>query len=218
LCILGIGIQGLADAFLLMRYPFESKEAKELNIKIFETLYYGALEASCELAAEKGTYKTYQGSPVSKGVSILYFNRGMFYRQFQILQYDMWNVKPTNLWDWDELKAKIAKHGVRNSLLIAPMPTASTAQILGNNESIEPYTSNIYVRRVLSGEFVIVNPHLLRDLTARGLWDEDMQNEILANFGSVQVNVFKYLLNVTRIIVRKYICTFCRTSNVSPMI
>lgn len=167
---IGIGIQGLADAFLLMRYSFESKEAKELNIKIFETLYYGALEASCELAAEKGTYETYQGSPVSKG----------------ILQYDMWNVKPTNLWDWDELKAKIAKHGVRNSLLIAPMPTASTAQILGNNESIEPYTSNIYIRRVLSGEFVIVNPHLLRDLTARDLWDKDMQNEILANFGSVQ--------------------------------
>ncbi|KYN05745.1 PREDICTED: ribonucleoside-diphosphate reductase large subunit [Cyphomyrmex costatus] len=167
---IGIGIQGLADAFLLMRYPFESKEAKELNIKIFETLYYGALEASCELAAEKGTYETYQGSPVSKG----------------ILQYDMWNVKPTDLWDWCELKAKIAEHGIRNSLLIAPMPTASTAQILGNNESIEPYTSNIYVRRVLSGEFVIVNPHLLRDLTARNLWDEDMQNEILANFGSVQ--------------------------------
>ncbi|KAL0134317.1 hypothetical protein PUN28_001250 [Cardiocondyla obscurior] len=167
---IGIGIQGLADAFLLMRYPFESKEAKELNIKIFETLYYGALEASCELAEEKGTYETYQGSPVSKG----------------ILQYDMWNVKPTNLWDWDKLKEKIAKHGVRNSLLLAPMPTASTAQILGNNESIEAYTSNIYVRRVLSGEFVIVNPHLLRDLTAKGLWDEDMQNEILANFGSVQ--------------------------------
>ncbi|KAL6257905.1 hypothetical protein P5V15_011504 [Pogonomyrmex californicus] len=167
---IGIGIQGLADAFLLMRYPFESKEAKELNIKIFETLYYGALEASCELAAEKGTYKTYEGSPVSKG----------------ILQYDMWNVKPTALWNWNELKAKIAKHGVRNSLLIAPMPTASTAQILGNNESIEPYTSNIYIRRVLSGEFVIINPHLLRDLTARGLWDKDMHNEILANFGSVQ--------------------------------
>ncbi|KAL6430479.1 hypothetical protein ACFW04_007824 [Cataglyphis niger] len=167
---IGIGIQGLADAFLLMRYPFESKEAKELNIKIFETLYYGALEASCELAAKKGVYKTYEGSPVSKG----------------ILQYDMWNVKPTNLWDWNKLKEKIAKHGVRNSLLIAPMPTASTAQILGNNESIEPYTSNIYVRRVLSGEYVMVNPHLLRDLTARKLWDKDMENEILASFGSVQ--------------------------------
>jgi len=201
-CILGIGIQGLADAFLLMRYPFESKEAKELNIKIFETLYYGALEASCELAAEKGTYETYQGSPVSKGVSIYiliveYIGAQLNYNFFfQILQYDMWNVKPTNLWDWDELKVKIAKHGVRNSLLIAPMPTASTAQILGNNESIEPYTSNIYVRRVLSGEFIIVNPHLLRDLTSRGLWDEDMKNEILANFGSVQVNIFKYLLHI----------------------
>lgn len=114
----------------------------------------------------------------------------------QILQYDMWNVKPTDLWDWDALKAKITEHGVRNSLLIAPMPTASTAQILGNNESIEPYTSNIYIRRVLSGEFVIINPHLLRDLTAKGLWDKDMQNEILAHFGSVQVNAFKYLLNV----------------------
>lgn len=183
-----------------MRYPFESKEAKELNIKIFETLYYGALEASCELAEDKGTYETYEGSPVSKGVSLQYFVCSYLFQSgdrstvlhklcycFQILQYDMWNVKPTDLWDWDKLKAKIAKHGVRNSLLIAPMPTASTAQILGNNESIEPYTSNIYVRRVLSGEFVIINPHLLRDLTTRGLWDNDMQNEILANFGSVQV-------------------------------
>lgn len=167
---IGIGIQGLADAFLLMRYPFESEEAQKLNIQIFETLYYGALEASCELAEEKGTYETYEGSPVSKG----------------ILQYDMWNVIPTNLWDWTILKKKIAKHGVRNSLLIAPMPTASTAQILGNNESIEPYTSNIYTRRVLSGEFQVVNPHLLRDLTERDLWDEDMKNEIIANNGSIQ--------------------------------
>ncbi|XP_043583629.1 ribonucleoside-diphosphate reductase large subunit [Bombus pyrosoma] len=167
---IGIGIQGLADAFLLMRYPFESEEAQKLNIQIFETLYYGALEASCELAAEKGTYETYQGSPVSKG----------------ILQYDMWNVTPTDLWNWTILKEKIAKHGIRNSLLIAPMPTASTAQILGNNESIEPYTSNIYARRVLSGEFQIVNPHLLRDLTERDLWDENMKNEIIANNGSVQ--------------------------------
>ncbi|CAL7944871.1 unnamed protein product [Xylocopa violacea] len=167
---IGIGIQGLADAFLLMRYPFESEEAQKLNIQIFETLYYSALEASCELAEEKGTYETYEGSPVSKG----------------ILQYDMWNVTPTDLWDWASLKEKIAKHGVRNSLLIAPMPTASTAQILGNNESIEPYTSNIYTRRVLSGEFQVVNPHLLRDLTERDLWDEDMKNEIIANNGSIQ--------------------------------
>ncbi|KAJ8679445.1 hypothetical protein QAD02_015232 [Eretmocerus hayati] len=167
---IGIGIQGLADAFLLMRYPFESEEAQKLNIQIFETLYYGALEASCELAQEKGPYSTYEGSPVSKG----------------ILQYDMWNVTPTKLWDWSALKAKIAKHGVRNSLLLAPMPTASTAQILGNNESIEPYTSNFYTRRVLSGEFQVVNPHLLKDLTDRDLWDDDMKNEIIANNGSIQ--------------------------------
>ncbi|XP_053995363.1 ribonucleoside-diphosphate reductase large subunit [Hylaeus anthracinus] len=167
---IGIGIQGLADTFLLMRYAFESEEAQKLNIQIFETLYYSALEASCEIAMEKGTYETYKGSPVSKG----------------ILQYDMWNVTPTDLWDWKILKEKIAKYGVRNSLLIAPMPTASTAQILGNNESIEPYTSNIYTRRVLSGEFQVVNPHLLRDLTERDLWDEDMKNEIIANNGSIQ--------------------------------
>lgn len=125
---IGIGVQGLADAFILMRYPFESAEAQLLNKQIFETIYYGALEASCDLAKEQGPYETYEGSPVSKG----------------ILQYDMWNVTPTDLWDWNLLKENIAKYGIRNSLLIAPMPTASTAQILGNNESIEPYTSNIY--------------------------------------------------------------------------
>lgn len=166
----GIGIQGLADAFILMRMPFDSAEASLLNKQIFETIYYGALEASCEIAAIKGTYSTYQGCPVSKGV----------------LQYDMWDVTPTDLWDWAALKAKIAKHGVRNSLLLAPMPTASTAQILGNNESIEPYTSNIYTRRVLSGEFQIVNQHLINDLTDRGLWDDTMKNQILANLGSIQ--------------------------------
>ncbi|KAG8035728.1 hypothetical protein G9C98_001384 [Cotesia typhae] len=167
---MGIGVQGLADAFLLLRYPFESEEAQKLNIQIFETLYYGALEASCELAQEKGVYETYHGSPVSKG----------------ILQYDMWNVTPTDLWDWEKLKKKIAEFGIRNSLLIAPMPTASTAQILGNNESTEPYTTNVYARRVLSGEFQIVNPHLLKDLSERDLWDEKMKNEIIANNGSVQ--------------------------------
>ncbi|KAK2586983.1 hypothetical protein KPH14_010956 [Odynerus spinipes] len=167
---IGIGIQGLADAFLLMRFPFESEEAQKLNIQIFETLYYGALEASCEIAQEKGCYETYEGSPISKG----------------ILQYDMWGVTPTDLWNWEALKEKIAVHGVRNSLLIAPMPTASTAQILGNNESIEPYTNNIYVRRVLSGEFQIVNPHLLKDLIERNLWNEEMKNEIIANNGSIQ--------------------------------
>ncbi|ERL85458.1 ribonucleoside-diphosphate reductase large subunit [Dendroctonus ponderosae] len=167
---IGIGIQGLADAFILMRMPFDSPDAALLNKRIFETLYYGALEASCELAEELGTYSTYQGSPVSQG----------------ILQYDMWDVMPTDLWDWAALKAKIAKHGVRNSLLLAPMPTASTAQILGNNESVEPYTSNIYTRRVLSGEFQVVNQHLLKDLTERGLWDDTMKNQVIANHGSIQ--------------------------------
>ncbi|XP_067889092.1 ribonucleoside-diphosphate reductase large subunit isoform X2 [Heterodontus francisci] len=167
---IGIGVQGLADAFILMRYPFESEEAQKLNIQIFETIYYAALDASCDLAKELGPYESYQGCPVSKG----------------ILQYDMWNVTPTDLWDWKGLKEKIANYGVRNSLLLAPMPTASTAQILGNNESIEPYTSNIYTRRVLSGEFQIVNPHLLKDLTERGLWSEDMKNHIIAQNGSIQ--------------------------------
>uniref|UniRef100_A0A4W3GJS1 Ribonucleoside-diphosphate reductase n=1 Tax=Callorhinchus milii TaxID=7868 RepID=A0A4W3GJS1_CALMI len=167
---IGIGVQGLADTFIIMRFPFESEEAQKLNIQIFETMYYAALEASCDLAKELGTYETYEGSPVSKG----------------ILQYDMWNCTPTDLWDWKALKEKIAKYGVRNSLLISPMPTASTAQILGNNESIEPYTSNIYTRRVLSGEFQIVNPHLLKDLTERTLWDEDMKNQIISQNGSIQ--------------------------------
>uniref|UniRef100_A0AAY4CS44 Ribonucleoside-diphosphate reductase n=1 Tax=Denticeps clupeoides TaxID=299321 RepID=A0AAY4CS44_9TELE len=167
---IGIGVQGLADSFILMRFPFESPEAQLLNAQIFETIYYAALESSCELAAEFGPYQTYEGSPVSKG----------------ILQYDMWDRTPTDLWDWTALKEKIAKHGVRNSLLLAPMPTASTAQILGNNESIEPYTSNIYTRRVLSGEFQIVNPHLMKDLTERGLWNEDMKNQLIAQNGSIQ--------------------------------
>ncbi|KAI4462839.1 ribonucleoside-diphosphate reductase large chain [Holotrichia oblita] len=167
---IGIGIQGLADAFILLRMPYDSEEARKLNLQIFETLYYGALEASCELAEVEGPYSTYEGCPVSKG----------------ILQYDMWNVTPTDLWDWATLKAKIAKHGIRNSLLLAPMPTASTAQILGNNEAFEPYTSNIYTRRVLSGEFQVVNHHLLRDLTDRGLWDDCMKNQIIANCGSIQ--------------------------------
>ncbi|OCT96257.1 hypothetical protein XELAEV_18013932mg [Xenopus laevis] len=167
---IGIGVQGLADAFILMRYPFESEKAQMLNKQIFETIYYAALESSCELAKELGPYETYEGCPVSKG----------------ILQYDMWNVTPTDLWDWTALKEKIAKYGIRNSLLLAPMPTASTAQILGNNESIEPYTSNIYTRRVLSGEFQIVNPHLMKDLTEQGLWNEEMKNQIIANNGSIQ--------------------------------
>ncbi|XP_065205716.1 ribonucleoside-diphosphate reductase large subunit-like [Planococcus citri] len=167
---IGIGIQGLADLFIMMRLPYESETSQLLNQQIFETIYYGSLEASCELAKEKGPYETYEGSPVSKGV----------------LQYDMWNVTPTNLWDWAALKEKIKQYGVRNSLLLAPMPTASTAQILGNNESFEPYTSNMYTRRVLSGEFQVVNHHLLKDLVDRNLWDENMKNELILHNGSVQ--------------------------------
>ncbi|XP_014259672.1 ribonucleoside-diphosphate reductase large subunit [Cimex lectularius] len=167
---IGIGVQGLADTFILMRYPFESIQAQTLNKQIFETIYYGALEASCDLAEKLGPYETYDGSPVSKG----------------ILQYDMWGVTPSDLWDWNALKEKIAKHGVRNSLLIAPMPTASTAQILGNNESFEPYTTNIYTRRVLSGEFQVVNQHLLKDLVNLQLWNEEMKNSLIENGGSIQ--------------------------------
>ncbi|KAF7314628.1 Ribonucleoside-diphosphate reductase [Mycena kentingensis (nom. inval.)] len=167
---IGVGVQGLADVFLSLRMPFESAAAKELNIQIFETIYHGALEASCELAEIDGPYETYRGSPASLGE----------------LQYDMWGVTPSDLWDWAALKAKIAQHGLRNSLLTAPMPTASTSQILGNNECFEPYTSNIYTRRVLSGEFQVVNPWLLRDLVDRGIWNEDMKNMLIAHRGSVQ--------------------------------
>jgi len=167
---IGVGVQGLADAFLALRMPFESPEARELNKQIFETIYHAALTASCELAREQGTYSTYEGSPASQG----------------ILQYDMWNVKPSDLWDWDSLKAKIKEHGLRNSLLLAPMPTASTSQILGNNECFEPYTSNIYQRRVLAGEFQVVNPWLLKDLVDMGLWSDNMKNRIIAEGGSIQ--------------------------------
>jgi ribonucleoside-diphosphate reductase subunit M1 len=168
---IGIGVQGLADAFILMRYAFDSEEASVLNKQIFETIYYAALEASCEIAQLFGPYETYEGSPVSKG----------------ILQQDMWDVPdPESLWDWKQLREDIAKHGVRNSLLVAPMPTASTAQILGNNESIEPYTSNIYTRRVLSGEFQVVNSHLMNDLASLGLWNSEMKQKIIAHNGSVQ--------------------------------
>ncbi|KYN30981.1 Ribonucleoside-diphosphate reductase large subunit, partial [Trachymyrmex septentrionalis] len=167
---IGIGIQGLADAFILMRYPFESKEANELNVQIFETLYYGALEASCEIATEKGPYESYKGSPISEG----------------ILQFDMWRVKPTNLWDWDILKAKIATHGLRNSLLIAQMSDAFMAQMLENNMSVEPYMSNIYTIHALSKQFSIIKPRLLRDLIEKSLWDENMCNKIILNGGSIQ--------------------------------
>ena len=166
----GLGVSGLADAFLALRLPFDSPEARQLNIQIFETIYHAALESSCEIAAKLGPYETYEGSPVSKGE----------------LQYDMWGVTPTDLWDWDGLKAKIGKHGVRNSLLVAPMPTASTSQIMGFNECFEPYTSNIYSRRVLAGEFQVVNPWLLKDLVDQGLWSDNMKNRIIADGGSIQ--------------------------------
>ena len=166
----GLGIQGLADAFILMRYPFESEQAKQLNKDIFETIYFAALTASMELAKVHGPYETFRGSPISQG----------------IFQFDMWNVSPSDRWNWNQLKQDILKYGVYNSLLIAPMPTASTSQILGNNECFEPYTSNIYTRRVLSGEFQIVNHHLLLDLTDMGLWNDVLRNKIIAHNGSIQ--------------------------------
>ena len=167
---IGLGVQGLADVFILLRLPFESELAKMLNKNIFETIYFAAMTASKDLAIEQGAYETFAGSPLSKG-------------QFQ---FDLWNVQPSNRHDWDALRAEVMKHGVRNSLLVAPMPTASTSQILGNNECFEPYTSNIYVRRVLSGEFIIVNKHLLKDLVQLGLWNDAMKNKIIAANGSIQ--------------------------------
>ena len=153
-----------------MDLPFDDPQARTLNKQIFETIYHGAVEASCELAEKFGYYETYPGSPISQGK----------------LQFDLWGVTPSNLYDWDRLKGKIAQFGVRNSLLLAPMPTASTAQILGNNESIEPYTTNIYIRRVLSGEFQVVNSHLLERLVSLGLWSEDVKIQMIANGGSIQ--------------------------------
>ena len=167
---IGVGVQGLADAFLALRMPFESPEAQQLNKQIFETIYHAALTASVELAKEQGPYETFPGSPASQG----------------ILQFDMWDVKPTDLWEWDTLKEQVKEHGIRNSLLLAPMPTASTSQILGNNECFEPYTSNIYQRRVLAGEFQVVNPWLLKDLVDMGLWSDAMKNRIIADNGSIQ--------------------------------
>jgi ribonucleoside-diphosphate reductase alpha chain len=167
---IGIGVQGLADAFILLRMPFDSPEAAQLNKEVFETIYYASMTASKDLAMVDGPYESYAGSPVSQG----------------IFQYDMWNVTPSSRWEWDVLKEEVAKHGVRNSLLLAPMPTASTSQILGNNECFEPYTSNIYSRRVLSGEFVVVNKHLLKDLVRLGIWNDNLKNQIIGANGSVQ--------------------------------
>ncbi|MDN5203497.1 ribonucleoside-diphosphate reductase subunit alpha [Fulvivirgaceae bacterium BMA10] len=168
---IGIGVQGLADAFIKLKMPFESDEAKGLNKDIHETIYFASMTASKDLAKKDGPYETFKGSPVSKG----------------IFQFDMWGVTPgSNRWDWDSLKKEVKKHGVRNSLLLAPMPTASTSQILGNNECFEPYTSNIYTRRTLSGEFIVVNKHLMKDLIELGLWNEAMKNRLIQANGSVQ--------------------------------
>jgi ribonucleoside-diphosphate reductase alpha chain len=168
---IGLGVQGLADAFILLRLPFESDEAKQLNKEIFGTIYFAAMTASKDLAIKDGAYETFKGSPLSKGK----------------FQFDLWNVKPdSGRWDWENLRLDVMNHGVRNSLLVAPMPTASTSQILGNNECFEPYTSNIYTRRVLSGEFIIVNKFLLRDLVNRGLWDNTMKDKIITANGSIQ--------------------------------
>jgi ribonucleoside-diphosphate reductase alpha subunit len=167
---IGIGVQGLADAFMMMRMPFDSEEAKQLNKDIFETIYHAAVLESNELAKKEGAYSSFEGSPASQG----------------LLQFDLWDVKPSDRYDWDGLKAEIKESGLRNSLLLAPMPTASTSQILGNNECFEPYTSNIYTRRTLSGEYIIMNKHLLKDLIGLGLWNDDLKQELMAENGSIQ--------------------------------
>jgi len=168
---IGIGVQGLADAFILLRMPFDSEEARGLNTDIHETIYFAAMEASMELAKKDGPYESFKGSPISKG----------------IFQFDMWGVTPSSgRWDWENLKREVKQHGARNSLLLAPMPTASTSQILGNNECFEPYTSNIYTRRTLSGEFIIANKHLMKDLISAGLWSENMRHKLISANGSVQ--------------------------------
>lgn len=168
---IGLGVQGLADAFMILKMPFESEEAQKLNTEIFETIYFAAMQASADLATKEGAYESFKGSPLSEGK----------------FQFDLWNTKPqTKRWDWDKLKKQVMKTGVRNSLLLAPMPTASTSQILGNNECFEPYTSNIYSRRVLSGEFAVVNKHLLKDLVELGLWNNQMKEAIILANGSVQ--------------------------------
>ena len=167
---MSIGVQGLADAFAKLNLPFESDSALELNTAIFETIYYGALQASADLAEEEGPHPSHVGSPASRGE----------------LQFDLWGVKPSSRWDWAALKQRIAKVGLRNSLLLAPMPTASTAQILGNNECFEPYTSNLYARRTLAGEFLVLNKHLQAELQKRGLWSRELRDQIISAGGSVQ--------------------------------
>jgi ribonucleoside-diphosphate reductase alpha subunit len=167
---IGIGVQGLADALMMMRFPWESAEARQLNRDIFETIYYGAMKSSMESAKREGAYSTFKGSPLSEGK----------------FQFDLWGVEPSDRWDWAQLRKDVLEHGARNSLLIAPMPTASTSQILGNNECFEPYTSNIYSRRVLAGEFTVVNRHMLKELIERGLWTPEVRNQMIADGGSIQ--------------------------------
>jgi ribonucleoside-diphosphate reductase alpha chain len=176
---IGLGVQGLADVFFMLKMSFTSEAAKQINKDIFETIYHAALEESCTMAQEDGPYETFAGSPTSEG----------------ILQFDMWNVTPTR-YDWDGLKEKIKSKGLRNSLLMAPMPTASTSQILGYNECIEPVTSNIYSRRTLAGEFILVNKYLMREMLDKNLWNETFKNHMVANNGSVQT--LEYLDQETR--------------------
>jgi len=181
---IGIGVQGLADTFMMMDFVFNSSEAKQLNTNIFETIYHAALETSVELSKLHGPYESFKGSPASKGV----------------LQFDMWNVEPGNSrYNWTEMKASVVKYGIRNSLLLAPMPTASTSQILGNNEAFEPITSNIYTRRTLAGEFIVINKYLMRELIDMGLWTDALKNNIIANRGSVQ-----HLTNLSEHMRNKY--------------
>jgi len=167
---IGIGVQGLADTFAILKIPFESDEAKQLDREIFETIYYGAMEASVHLAETEGAYESFKGSPLSEG----------------LFQFDLWGETPSTRWNWDELRSRVIKSGARNSLLLAPMPTASTSQILGNNECFEPFTSNIYIRKTLSGEFPVVNKHLVKDLVKLGLWSDNLRDKIIINNGSVQ--------------------------------
>jgi ribonucleoside-diphosphate reductase alpha chain len=167
---IGIGVQGLADTFAILKIPFESEEAKNLDRDIFEAIYYGAMCASVDLAEKEGAYQTFKGSPLSKG----------------LFQFDLWNESPSTRWDWEELRERVLTHGARNSLLLAPMPTASTSQILGNNECFEPFTSNIYIRKTLSGEFPVVNKHLVKDLVKLNMWDDNLRDKIIINNGSVQ--------------------------------
>ena len=180
---IGIGVQGLADAFILMDIPYHSEQAKQINKNIFETMYHAAMEQSMELAVKLGKYETFDGSPLSKGK----------------FQFDLWDKKPSDRYDWEKLRKDVMKNGVRNSLLLAPMPTASTSQILGNNECFEPFTSNIYTRRTLAGEFIIVNKHLMRELIELGVWNNDVKDNIIANKGSVQ-----YIEGISQHIKDKY--------------